>query len=136
MASLRGNCRETGDPGVVAGLAMKICSLRAPVLRINIISARGVAFATTMALVGFLLRAVIERRSRSSTGLPESPTSETLRGEVRAPLVPPSDSHKRVVAARALLGKPGLWLEAFGREHQARSALISSSSAPELMSFA
>jgi hypothetical protein len=104
IAIYRGNCRETGDLGIVAGFAMTICSLREPVLRMNVRSARGAAVATTMALVGLLLRAVIENRSRSSTGLAERFASENFISETRPLLVPPSHPHELEPGLRAFVG--------------------------------
>jgi hypothetical protein len=145
IAIFRGNCRGTGDLGIVAALAMTICSLSEPVLRMNVLSARGAAVETTLALVGFLLRAVIESRSRSSTGLPERVASERFRNETRPLLVPPSHAHEFARGLRPLVGDGELRLRlgAAGRtrteagfEHRAMSLLISPLSAPESMIFA
>jgi hypothetical protein len=142
-----GHCRETGEVGVVAGLTVMSCSLAEPDLRRKLLSAGGTAFAAIIAFLGFLLRAVMDSRSRSATGLPETLTSEIFRGAMRRGLVPANQAHDVVRAGLAFADEEPRErvgaLAAFSdfalgrclREHLATSTSISPLSAPEAMIF-
>jgi hypothetical protein len=145
MAIFSGHCRETGELGLVAGLTVMSCSLKEPDLRMKFLSAGGTAFAASIAFVGFLLRAVMESRSRSSTGLPETLTCEIFRGAIAGRLVPRSHPHEVAAGLPTFRDVPGplglagaadlpeLVLEGFPPEHMAASVSISPLSAPEPM---
>jgi hypothetical protein len=64
IAIFSGNCRDTGELGVVAALTVTTFSLLDLVFRINALKAQGAAFAAIVAFLRFLLRAPIESRSR------------------------------------------------------------------------